>query len=87
MYLLYKVVVRSPNGLPVKDIPVEISVSHASKGSTTATTNDEGVADSVFNLDQPPESISVQVGILQAFTRIVMSQIYSESVPSIIIGL
>lgn len=56
---------RTPNGLPAKDIPVEMSVSHTKERSITAKTNHEGVAVSVFQLDQLPESISVQVGTLQ----------------------
>lgn len=57
--------VHTPNGLPAKDIPVKISVSHTKEKSTTVKTDDEGIAFSVFNFDQSPQSISVEVSTLK----------------------
>lgn len=56
---------RTPNGLPAKAIPVKISVSHTNEKSVTVNTDDEGVAYSVFNVEQTPQSISVEVSILK----------------------
>lgn len=56
---------RTPNGLPAKDVPVKMSVSHTKDKSITANTDNEGVAFSVFNLDESPRSISVEVSILK----------------------
>ncbi|XP_017326706.1 complement C4-B [Ictalurus punctatus] len=58
-----KVVVRTPNGLPAKDVPVKMSVSHTKDKSITANTDNEGVAFSVFNLDESPRSISVEATV------------------------
>lgn len=57
--------VHTPNGLPAKDVPVKISVSHTKEKSTTVKTDDEGIAFSVFNFDQSPQSISVEVSTLK----------------------
>lgn len=58
---------RTPNGLPAKDVPVQISISQFKEKSQTVNTDDEGVAFSVFNLEQSPPSLSVEVRILQSF--------------------
>ncbi|TSK34711.1 Complement C4 [Bagarius yarrelli] len=55
-----KVVVRTPNGLPAKDMPVKVSVSDTNEKSMTVNTDDEGIAYSVFNVKQPHQSISVE---------------------------
>ncbi|XP_060777748.1 complement C4-B isoform X2 [Neoarius graeffei] len=57
------VVVHTPTGLPAKDVPVKISVSHTKEKSTTVKTDDEGIAFSVFNFDQSPQSISVEATV------------------------
>ncbi|KAK3551289.1 hypothetical protein QTP70_013944 [Hemibagrus guttatus] len=57
------IVVRTPNGLPAKAIPVKISVSHTNEKSITVNTDDEGVAYSVFNVEQSPQSISVEATV------------------------
>lgn len=70
VYLLQQVVVHTPNGLPAKNVPVEISVSHTKEKSVTVNTNNEGVAFYVFNLEQSPQTISVEVSILKYFFSI-----------------
>ncbi|KAB5586975.1 hypothetical protein PHYPO_G00007650 [Pangasianodon hypophthalmus] len=58
-----KVVVRTPNGLPAKDVQVKIRVSHTEEESRNETTDNEGVAFSVFNLKQQSPYISVEATV------------------------
>lgn len=69
---------RTPNGLPAKGVPVQMSVSHTNEDSKTANTNDDGVAVSAFNLDESPQSISVTVNILKALNlfKVTLYQVY-----------
>ncbi|KAF5901104.1 complement C4-like, partial [Clarias magur] len=58
-----KVVVRTPNGMLAKGVPVTIKVSHTNDNSKTVNTDDEGVASSVFNFEKSPQSISVEATV------------------------
>ncbi|KAL7886405.1 hypothetical protein AOLI_G00041260 [Acnodon oligacanthus] len=57
------VVVRTPNGLPAKDVPVKIDVSNTVEKSFTKNTDDEGIATHPYNLVQSPADITLEVTV------------------------
>ncbi|XP_036452334.1 complement C4-B [Colossoma macropomum] len=57
------VVVRTPNGLPAKGVPVKTDVSNTVEKSFVKNTDDEGIATHPFNLVQRPSSITVEVTV------------------------
>ncbi|KAL6489631.1 hypothetical protein MHYP_G00033720 [Metynnis hypsauchen] len=57
------VVVRTPNGLPAKGVPVKIDVSNTVEKSFIKNTDDEGIATHPFNLVQSPPTITLEVTV------------------------
>ncbi|XP_062848634.1 complement C4-B [Trichomycterus rosablanca] len=58
-----RVLVLTPDGLPAKNVPVKIAVSHTTEKINNEHTDKEGTVSSIFNLEQTPPSISVEVTV------------------------